>query len=238
MGKQSKIVWQNGENLFVIRVGKTTNDKIATKNEVIIQTYTFSLKQFELVKNNDRVSHKEFFDLDGSNCLDCPLRGSAGKCYTHKMVQFSGFVAMLRSVAKMKKINKTLTSKNFQDIVEMSEGKFIRFGSYGEPSLLPIKLVKSMTEVAKSWTGYTHQSHQKWAKKYSEYFMASAHGEKDVDNFKDWLSFVMMPRNEVSKNLVTCPASKESGFISNCSKCALCSGHKGKGSKHIQIQTH
>ena len=35
-----KIVWSDGKNVFVIRKGKTSNDKISDGSE-LIQTYTF-----------------------------------------------------------------------------------------------------------------------------------------------------------------------------------------------------
>jgi hypothetical protein len=68
----------------------------------------------------------------------------------------------------------------------MSKDTFIRFGSYGEPSLMPISLVEHMAKVSKGWTGYTHQYAKAWASDYKDYFMASIESETEKT---DWRSF-------------------------------------------------
>jgi hypothetical protein len=154
--KMKKIVWSDGNNVFVIRKGKTSNDKISDGSE-LIQTYTFSVEQWLLASTSKGFGMKKFFSLDGSNCLDCPFSGNQGKggCYTHKFQQYVGFISMLRSI-KAKDLTKISNGK-VDDIIEMCKGSYVRFGTYGEPSLLPIELVQGMSDVASSWTGYTHQ---------------------------------------------------------------------------------
>ena len=95
----NRIVWADKDNIFVIRKGKTSNKKI-TKGDALVQTYTFSRKQWELANTQKGFGMKKFFALDSTNCLDCPFSGNQGKggCYTHKFNQYVGFLSMLRSI--------------------------------------------------------------------------------------------------------------------------------------------
>jgi len=240
--KQTRYAWQDGDNLFVIRIGKTTNKKIALPQDKIVQTYTFSMEQVRYIAQCDadgiKPSQKTFYSFDASNCMDCPLSGNSGngKCYTHKYMQFSGFISMLRSIIRQGWESR-LDAEMRADICKWTEGNFVRFGTYGEPSLLPIDLVGDMVLGAKSWTGYTHQSRKPWAQPFKAFFMASAHSEKDAISMTGWRSFIAEDDTSTT-NAIQCPASKESGFASHCAKCGLCSGITGKGSKNVKISTH
>jgi len=238
----NRIVWMDTDNVFVVRKGTTTNAKIAPKGAKVVQTYTFSRAQVEHVRDCDRdgikVTLKSFFALDASNCLDCPLSGNSGsgKCYTHKYMQFSGFLSMIRSIIK-EPIPTRLDAEMRGAITKMCEGVYVRFGTYGEPSLLPIDLVGDMVLGASSWTGYTHQALKPWAQPFKAYYMASAHSDREAVSLTGWRSFVARDKSETSEAVV-CPASKESDYASNCAKCGLCSGMAGKGRKNVQIQIH
>jgi hypothetical protein len=239
--QQTKMVFRIGEVLHIVSASTTSNKKIAMPKEKIVQTYHFSREQFEEAQNETTM--REFFSHDGEVCMDCPFAVSNGAklsaCYTHKVMQYSGFLSMLRSTGKQ--------YKSFDDIPEYDEeihllcddvcvNKYVRFGTYGEPSLLPLDLIKTMTWVAKNWTGYTHQ----WRKTdvFAPYFMASVHSaiEEEVATLIGYRSFVVA--SETQSQFISCPASKEMGFKSNCSKCGLCSGTMGKGSKSVVILEH
>ena len=68
--------------------------------------------------------------------------------------------------------------------------------------------------------------------------MASTHdkqGEKKAID-KGYRSFVATP---TKLDFVSCPASKEAGYKSTCSKCNLCSGTLGsKSKKSVEILLH
>jgi hypothetical protein len=89
--------------ILVFKLDKTTNAKISAGKDKILQVYSFSDMQFsyvaESVKNGVKINPKQFFDLAESVCFDCPFRGYL-KCYTHKYQQYSGFVSMLKSIAR------------------------------------------------------------------------------------------------------------------------------------------
>lgn len=238
----NRIAWTDGYNTYVIRKGKTTNAKIAPSNTYVVQTYTFSNEQIDYVKSCDelgnKVELKQFFSLDKANCLDCPLSGNSGSgsCYTHKYMQFSGFLSMIRSLLKQD-IPTRLDAEMRGEVCRWCEDTYVRFGTYGEPSLLPLDLVGDMVLGASSWTGYTHQARKPWANGYRAFFMASAHSDKEAVSLTGWRSFVAYERDDVS-TAVQCPASKEASMSSNCAKCGLCSGMSGKGSKNVKILVH
>ena len=233
-----RIAFRKDDELHIFRLGPTTNKKICEdKKEKIIQSYVFSIDQYEYIANDGK-SLKEFFAVAESNCLDCPMR-TYGKCYTHKFTQARGFLSMLRSLVKefptwdsLPELNEEIEAK----LINISMGRYVRFGTYGEPVLHSIELVKGMASVAKSWTGYTHQ----WRKypPFAEFFMASVHSPamENKARSEGWRSFASL--SSPSTDFVNCPASKEGGMRTSCDKCGLCSGQAGKGSKSIYILEH
>jgi hypothetical protein len=243
---KNRIAYKDNGNLIVFRYGKTSNKKIASPNENIVQTYTFSQEQFNYVENcltvGEKPNFKHFFSLDGKNCGNCPLSANQnyklGKCYTHKVMQYSGFISMLKSI-----VNQFQTFNNlptFEDVKNDSfftnkiVNTYIRFGTYGEPTKIRLELIQAITEICKDWTGYTHQYLNN--KEYLNYFMASSHSEKQANSIEA-RSFIALTDLSTSK-AVNCPASNEQGFKSNCSACGLCSGLKGKGTKNVKILVH
>jgi len=242
MKTPKRITFRQGEVILVFTLGTTSNKKIAEKGAKIVQTYSYSQGQLaEAMK--PKTTMRDFFAQDGKVCFDCPFSVSNGAklmaCYTHKMNQYSGFISQLRSIGREFGSFDAIPSLDANiaiDIMTMAKGRYVRFGSYGEPSLIPFSLVQGITEQANNWTGYTHQ----WARKpeYSAFFMASTHtsAQEKIAREKGFKSFVASPI--AIPELVSCPASNEMGFKSNCAKCGLCSGTKGKGSKSIIILEH
>ena len=239
---KKRVTFRQNDVIIVFTLGITSNKKIAEKNQKIVQTYSYSKGQFDEAMKT-KTTMKEFFAQDGKVCFDCPFSVSNGAkltaCYTHKMMQYSGFISQLRSIGKEFQSFDSIPTLNeslFSDILNMADNKYVRFGSYGEPSLIPFNLVKAIAEKANNWTGYTHQYMRK--PEYSAYFMASTHNvyQEETARKLGFRSFVASPVEIPS--LVSCPASNEMGFKSNCAKCGLCSGIKGKGNKSIIILEH
>jgi len=235
-----RVTTKVNDAILVFKLGKTTNAKISNGKEKILQVYSFSDAQLnyvaESVKQGEKISPKKFFDLADSVCFDCPFRAYL-KCYTHKYQQYAGFLSMLKSIAReFKNVNEIPSIHLLEKkIVEISNDKYIRFGTYGEPTLIPLNLVSNMVKASKSHTGYTHQ----WSKKpdYAQFFMASTHNEGQA-NMAQKLGFrSFIATDKKLENAVVCPASNEAGFKSTCEKCGLCSGQR-KGTKNIQILEH
>jgi hypothetical protein len=231
-----RITFRHNDTVQVFRLGTTSNEKICSNpKEKIVQTYTFSRKQYELVAHGGDYSMKNFFSNADSNCLDCPFN-SFGRCYVHKYSQYSGFMSMLKSIAKSYPTFEDIpTTYSIHDISKMAYGRYVRFGSYGECSLHPQEIIEMMANLSKSWTGYTHQ----W-KNYNlgNYFMASTHSSSEALSAAvlGYRSFIV---SDEKQDVVNCPASKEAGYKSTCDKCNLCSGTLGtKSKKSIFILTH
>jgi hypothetical protein len=239
---KKRIIYKSGNVLHLFRIDSTSNEKIASKGEKIVQTYHFSKEQFDLANSGEKITMQAFFALDSSVCFDCPFAVSNGAklsaCYTHKLMQYSGFLSSLRSVRLAMDWDSIpeLNSEIIQQIISACSGLYVRFGTYGEPSLIPLELMSSIALQAKNWTGYTHQ----WLRKpeYSAFLMASVHNESQAEFAKKqgWRSFVAT--KQAIPGLVNCPASEEAGFKSTCSKCGLCSGSAGKGQKSVWILQH
>ena len=237
---KKRIAFRMNDTLTVFTLGKTANAKIALPTEKIVQTYHYSREQFEIAQN--KTSMKEFFGADAKVCMDCPFAVSNGAkltaCYTHKMNQYSGFLSSLRSIGSLTEWNDIpmLNDDIIADIIAMCENRYVRFGTYGEPSLLPIAIVESICNVASVWTGYTHQ----WRKlpEYAPYFMASTHDvdQEYIANLIGYRSFVAS--KTIYESMISCPASAEQNYRSHCSKCGLCSGTNGKGKKSVVILEH
>ena len=241
-----RISIRQNNTLQVFKLGITTNKKIAAQGEKIVQTYTYSKAQFEFVKEmlslNKKVSMNDFFSLDAANCFDCPFSRNSGngKCYTHKYMQFSGFISSLKSIVREFKDFEsipTFGNEKMSQIASMCENRYVRFGTYGEPTMHPIDLVSKMVAVSKSWTGYTHQYIKNLS--FAKFFMASVHNEMQASTAKRQFGFrSFIAANDNNMEAIKCPASKEGGFKSNCSACGLCSGINGKGKKDVVILEH
>jgi hypothetical protein len=231
--------------LNVIRLGTTLNDKIAPSDLKMIQTYHYSRAQYE--EGQGKTTMNKFFGLDSDVCMDCVYAMGNGAslkgCYTHKRDQYSGMLSQLRSIGRIYGDwdNIPVFNEDIQRaIVKMCMDKYVRFGTYGEPVLLPIDLVERVCFVAKSWTGYTHQWRRVPYYDYREFFMASTQGldESLQAETMGWRVFMDDIDKQRRTHMIGCPASEENGYKSDCAKCSLCSGTKGKGNKSVYIFNH
>ncbi len=178
--------------------------------------------------------HLDFSGND-SVCGDCPL--SRNGCYVNR--GFSVYQVFKRWV------------KNKRAIVhpevwrEKLTGIGIRFGADGDPSLLPIPLIKSLIKTCKIWTGYTSQHAKGWAQPYQKYFMASVRSlaEKNEANARGWKTYRIIRKiEELDPSEIICPASeyykKKTGKTITCLQCKLCCGTSSRTTKDIAIIMH
>lgn len=211
-----------------ITLTSTMNQKLGL-NRRVIGTYHFDIDQ---VLTGD-------LTLDTRNCLDCSksYNSGDGKCYTHKGRQRLGLLSKLCWI----KSNLEFISefdldywKNFVSLLDKSYPENIRFGVYGEPSLLPNVIIEDLTKLGVGWQGYTQQWHKR--PDLSSVFQASTHSEIEarVAESLGWRVF----NTGYLEGAVNCPASKEAGYKTSCTVCNLCSGTSGKGNKNIYINPH
>ena len=166
--------------------------------------------------------HKAFKlrEYGSSVCGNCPHAG-----YNNNSCYVKWFHAPL-NVYKAYKNNRY---DYFDGNYEIFRNKSIRFGSCGDPTLIPIDIVKNIIEVSKNHTGYTHQWKNQFAIRFKGLLQAS------VDSFDEYLKasslgfkcfYVKHESVEDPDNFIHCMASIEKGNKTNCNTCNLCDGSK------------
>lgn len=124
-------------------------------------------------------------------------------------------------------------------VPDVFQGRGVRLGAYGDPAAVPFMVWERILEKASYWTGYTQQ----W-REYPElapYCMASTHTLADqaaahVLGFRTYR--VRSADGSVTKNEITCPASKEGGSRTSCDRCKLCNGSSSNSRKNIVVVIH
>lgn len=123
-------------------------------------------------------------------------------------------------------------------------GRQIRWGAYGDPSLLPVSVVYDINSVASGHTGYTHQWRKAFAEPFKGVFQASTDGLLDTQQAQalGWKTFTVVARNASPTYAKRCPATVEHSQA-QCSTCSLCNGARanvfvhahGTGSKFVTV---
>jgi len=219
-----------------VLVCKPSQNKKLGLMSVVLGTYHFDIDQ---VLSADLTK-------DAKSCLECPMSytnndNKSGGCYTHGGMQRLGLNGMLKRLSRELKSNKLLSFdqdkyNKFLSKISKIDISLTRFGVYGEPILLDLDIVKTLSSLSSTWTGYSHSWHKKENLKYADYFMASTHStfETSIANDMGWRVFNV----GCIEQAVGCPAAKENGRKSTCTQCSLCSGTQGKGTKNIFILKH
>jgi len=118
------------------------------------------------------------------------------------------------------------------------QGRKVRFGTYGEPVLIPLELLRHLASISAGWTGYTHQWANLAYRDYQQFLMASVHGltgpwSREHAKSLGWRTFRTMRGGEPAEGERLCPASKEAGHRLSCLTCNLCDG---AGRRKIGLQ--
>lgn len=118
--------------------------------------------------------------------------------------------------------------------LELFKDRAIRFGAYGDPINIPLRIMKDICSVTTDWTGYTHQWKRAFAQSYKPYFTASVdsitgyYKEYYQAIAKGWKTFRIKDKTDTLTfdEEMCCPASEEMGKLTTCSKCLSCCGSK------------
>lgn len=212
----------DGKPIVVIATGYT--DKSANeKTGAMVQTWIMrsDIEPHTAIKTGD----------DSSVCGDCPLRGVNGKgrsCYvvTHQ-APLSVYRAFKRGAYR---------EASLQEIKELSTGKMVRLGSYGDPAAVPVHIWKLYTANAKGWTGYTHQ----WRRSndLQALCMASADTAADREQAvsQGWRTFRVKTEDmPILERERVCPATTV-GL--DCATCGACKGSASGNVGTIVIDVH
>ncbi len=115
-------------------------------------------------------------------------------------------------------------------------GRKVRFGAYGNPTLLPISKVKAIAEASKGWTGYFHDWRENpMAHAYAAYFMASTETEdsRKLANAIGFRTFHVSP--DKPADAIEC-LSDAKGLT--CAQCKLCAGLSKGRQPSVWINPH
>jgi hypothetical protein len=175
---------------------------------------------------------------DVAVCLDCKHRGTGGKGRTCYVRVANAPLGVWKAYQRGR-----YPMLAMADYARVFGGRKIRFGSYGEPVLVPLAIVRAIVAVADGHTGYTHA----WANlayaEYRAFLMASVDtpSEHDAAKLAGWRTFRVRGENSsLVAGEIMCPASEESGKRTTCENCKLCSGTSAAGDprKDIAIIVH
>jgi hypothetical protein len=170
-----------------------------------------------------------------NQCAGCVFASGSG-CYVYNNPLISIFNAWKRGSYKPL----AMGSEQWEEFFATD---FVRFGAYGNPSLLPLPMVEDIAKRARKITGYFHDWHmmkEDDAKSYGRFFMASC----EASNFKKaqalglrTFSVVPSPMPEAG---IECLADAK-GIT--CKECGLCDGNRrtilrNKPLPHIFITAH
>jgi hypothetical protein len=124
-----------------------------------------------------------------------------------------------------------------KDYTKYFAGRKVRFGAYGNPTLLPIAKVKAIAKASDGWTGYFHN----WKtmapaqrNAYNAYFMASTETKDSFELAKSLQLRVFHVSPVQPENTVEC-LSDSRGLT--CAQCQLCQGWN-KPAKSVWINPH
>jgi hypothetical protein len=170
----------------------------------------------------------------GAKCEACPL---VNKCYVSrdKMSVRRALKALLEGKGTGSYQHATL-----DQVLPHLEGRSIRFGTYGDPSAIPLDDVAKIVSAAKGHTGYTHF----WREidpAYSAYFMASCESLSDENEARliGYRSFRVLLKEQVEHEVRSASIECLNSSVGlTCEDCGLCSGTEGKGSSSIYIHEH
>jgi hypothetical protein len=166
-------------------------------------------------------------------CGSCPLKKA---CYAYDQ----GLFAMMKSY-----LNGKYPQMEMEEFLKIAKNRFVRFGRFGDLSLLPYEVVKQIADNCRGFTGYTNQWRSKYFDaRFTEIFMISTVGQKDsmqaLKKFPDARQFRVINEkanyvNSIESGFISCPSLN--GF--NCDECLLCDGKSSKvGSVSIEIKAH
>ncbi len=181
---------------------------------------------------------------DESVCGSCPHRkDTTGKrsCYVTPMGLNASYDKYLRGGH---------VEYNPFTMSSIFEGRYVRFGSYGDPVLLPLHIVEHITKLCSHWTGYTHQWRNNDFAPYMEYFQASCDNVADLLEAADrgYSTFSPLVPEEYElwdkhkKNVAANLAARfvlpcYGGTKTDCKKCGLCEGNS-EAQRHIFVRAH
>jgi len=235
----SGIIWQgpspvNGARIMGIISGlktKSDNDKTGTMAQIDI--LLADSHPMEAIRNGS----------DEAICGNCPLRPD--KTGTRICYVNLGFAPSSKFRAMVKGSYEFITPEQVGIILAYRQ-RGVRFGSYGDPAMLPYEVASTILTVSGvRHTSYTHQWTEPWFDtRHLDYSMASVDTVNTVEKLNaihPGARFYMLvdAYNNLPANTIACPSKSTERNASGarkvtCASCGLCAG-TGRKAKNIAI---
>lgn len=175
---------------------------------------------------------------DFSICGDCTHRKNLWKtCYVN---------VMRGPIGVYHRYKKGVYPKVNKKHLELFKDKTIRWGAYGDPCAIPLRIIKKYTNISRGCTGYTQQWNTNKNNGYKYYLMASVKSGLGYYDWyykaqnRGWRTFrtTTLDDNVVMDNESICFASKEGGQVTNCLNCLSCNGLSSIDNKNKVVLMH
>jgi hypothetical protein len=221
----------NGEPIIVI-IGGFEDESKNTKTGAMLQTYILhkDVNPVEGLKNG----------ADEAICGDCKHRPLLAR-QTGEAVCYVNVGYGVQSTYKAYKRG-NYPKVEVKDIAHLIKGRKVRFGTYGDPCVVPVDIFTELKMHSSGHTGYTHR----WRDEGFDYKAWAPLVMASVDNLEEQKLArdmgmryfrVSIGMDELLDREVRCPASAEMGHKTTCMNCVLCSGTSIKA-KDIVIADH
>ncbi len=155
---------------------------------------------------------------DPAVCGRCPMRGRDGRgraCY----VDVSKAPRQVWVTYRAGKYGYEDASRRLDGLPPQLA---IRWGAYGDPAMLPERLVRAVNARARMHTGYTHQWRYSWAQWCRGVFMASCETREQERSLRSagWGTFrAGLPGGSDAGRTVLCANERTGATCLECGKC-------------------
>jgi hypothetical protein len=177
--------------------------------------------------------------LDASVCGDCNLRPIHSKARGKRKPCYVKTWQAPRSIYAAYKRGR-YARVTPEEARQLFAGRKLRLGSYGNPSASPFTMWEIAAAETIGRTGYIH-NWQSAESHWSRLVMASVETVQEgiAARKRGYRLFrVANDASDKQKGEVTCPASKEAGYKTDCASCLACGGHSAKAKADIVIAFH
>jgi hypothetical protein len=188
------------------------------KTGAVIQSYILDLERL--------VDEPAVF---GAKCQACPL---VRTCYVSQ-----DKLAVRRALVKALggESQSYVELSSIEELLPLLRGRFVRFGTYGDPSALPLEWLKLITPLLSGWTGYTH-FYSSIDQEYSRFYMASV---ESPETYAAALALGYRVFYVALKGAPPAPVEQllECLYVTKgltCRECGLCNGHKGRSASSVR----
>lgn len=165
-----------------------------------------------------------------------------GSCPHHLINSCYAVDQGLFSMLKQYKMGK-YEAMPLNDFLSIARNRKIRFGRFGDLSLIPFEIVDKIARSCSGFTGYTNQWRSKfYDARFNTLLMLSTLGTKDSDRARErfpnarQFKVIAQDKVEVQDNSTSMTCSTANGY--SCSECMLCNGTSGPETINITIQAH